>query len=135
MLKLHKRFPLGNTGLALRVVYDCPLEELDHALEPPARLLVRFVPAPAQLSPGTCPAESRSCCVCVHACVRACVTIKIVVQRMPHTVRCSEDEPSWSLLARLVDLLPLYAPVFHCIHSVVSLRCCLKYEVVHQLVV
>ncbi|DBB09333.1 TPA: hypothetical protein ACH3X3_007912 [Trebouxia sp. C0006] len=42
MLKLHKRFPLGNTGLALRVVYDCPLEELDHALEPPARLLVRL---------------------------------------------------------------------------------------------
>ena len=41
MLKLHKRFPLGNTGLALRVAYDCPLEELDHALEPPARLLVR----------------------------------------------------------------------------------------------
>ena len=43
MLKLHKRFPLGNTGLALRVAYDCPLEELDHAFEPPARLLVRSI--------------------------------------------------------------------------------------------
>ena len=59
MLKLHKRFPLGNTGLALRVVYDCPLEDLDRALEPPARLLVRLVQANAQLSPGTCPTESR----------------------------------------------------------------------------
>ncbi len=52
MLKLHKRFPLGNTGLALRVVYDCPLEELDHALENPARLLVRSVLVHAQLSLG-----------------------------------------------------------------------------------
>lgn len=41
MVKLHKRFPLGNSGLALRVVYDCPLEELDNFTRPPARLLVR----------------------------------------------------------------------------------------------
>lgn len=42
ILKLHKRFPLGRTGLALRVVYDCPLEDLDNCTKPPARLLVRY---------------------------------------------------------------------------------------------
>jgi hypothetical protein len=95
MLKLHKRFPLGNTGLALRVVYDCPLEDLDRALEPPARLLVRLVQAHAQLSQG----------LAVRACV--CHEINIVVQQMPHIDSCSEDD-SWSLLA--------IRTCFHCMH-------------------
>ena len=115
MLKLHKRFPLGNTGLALRVVYDCPLEELDHALEPPARLLVRSVQAHTQLSQGL------AVCVCVS------LFTKAVVQQMPLTDSCSEDVACWCLLA--------IRTCFHCVHSVVSLRVVLKIEVVHPPVV
>jgi len=119
MLKLHKRFPLGNTGLALRVVYDCPLEELDHALEPPARLLVRSVLARMQLS------QALTVFLLCFSCVSH--TIKVAVQRRQSQTVVLEMKP---VATCLQSGLASTGCIVLCHLSFV-----LKYEVVHQLVV
>ncbi|KAK9820629.1 hypothetical protein WJX72_012533 [[Myrmecia] bisecta] len=42
LLKLQKRWQLPATRLSMRLVYDCPLEELDHFWLPPARVMLRI---------------------------------------------------------------------------------------------
>lgn len=41
MVKVQKRWRLGDTPVSLRLRYECPLEEVGRFYEPPARLLLR----------------------------------------------------------------------------------------------
>ncbi len=41
MIKVQKRWRLGDTPVSLRLRYECPLEEVGRFYEPPARLLLR----------------------------------------------------------------------------------------------
>ncbi len=45
MVKVQKRWRLGDTPVSLRLRYECPLEEVGRFYEPPARLLLRCGPA------------------------------------------------------------------------------------------
>lgn len=40
-LKVNKRWQLGNSPVALRVNYECPLDNLANPFAAPARLMVR----------------------------------------------------------------------------------------------
>ncbi len=63
MVKVQKRWRLGDTPVSLRLRYECPLEEVGRFYEPPARLLLRCARAapPPRL--------------CARACMRCCVAI------------------------------------------------------------
>ncbi len=41
IVKVNKRWQLGNSPVALRVNYECPLDNLSNPLRAPARLMVR----------------------------------------------------------------------------------------------
>ena len=41
IVKVNKRWQLGNSPVALRVNYECPLDNLANPLRAPARLMVR----------------------------------------------------------------------------------------------
>lgn len=40
-LKVSKTLPLARTGMAVKLLYECPLDRLDTFWQPPARLMVR----------------------------------------------------------------------------------------------
>ena len=42
IVKVNKRWQLGNSPVALRVNYECPLDNLSNPLRAPARLMVRY---------------------------------------------------------------------------------------------
>ena len=42
IVKVNKRWQLGNSPVALRVNYECPLDNLANPLRAPARLMVRW---------------------------------------------------------------------------------------------
>ena len=42
IVKVNKRWQLGNSPVALRVNYECPWEDLANPLRAPARLMVRY---------------------------------------------------------------------------------------------
>ena len=44
IVKVNKRWQLGNSPVALRVNYECPLDNLANPLRAPARLMVRWAP-------------------------------------------------------------------------------------------
>ena len=59
MVKVQKRWRLGDTPVSLRLRYECPLEEVGRFYEPPARLLLRCA-SPGQSGhavPGRMPAS------------------------------------------------------------------------------
>ena len=41
IVKVNKRWQLGNSPVALQVNYECPLDNLSNPLRAPARLMVR----------------------------------------------------------------------------------------------
>ncbi len=41
VFKINKRWQLGNSPVALRVNYECPLNKLDDPFRAPARLMIR----------------------------------------------------------------------------------------------
>jgi hypothetical protein len=63
MVKVQKRWRLGDTPVSLRLRYECPLEEVGRFYEPPARLLLRCARA----------APPRGCArVCIRCCMMGC---------------------------------------------------------------
>lgn len=42
VLKINKRWQLGNSPVALRVNYECPLDNLANPFAAPSRLMVRW---------------------------------------------------------------------------------------------
>lgn len=42
VLKVNKRWQLGNSPVALRVNYECPLDNLSNPFQSPSRLMVRY---------------------------------------------------------------------------------------------
>ena len=50
VLKVNKRWQLGASPVALRVNYECPLDNLGNPLASPAKLMVRWVDVRAAIS-------------------------------------------------------------------------------------
>ncbi len=44
LIRISKRWQIPKSSMAVRLLYDVPLEHIDHFWEPPARLLLRSVP-------------------------------------------------------------------------------------------
>ncbi len=42
VLKVNKRWQLGNSPVALRVNYECPFDNLSNPFQSPSRLMVRY---------------------------------------------------------------------------------------------